>query len=112
MAGTWDYAVGTVTIEETFAAWAFAQQLAAPLNTREANADPRDPVSLPVTQFYAAEVNDFGFGFDSFTIDVRAAATDCDFAIETVKTLNRFVPIREESIGSPLTMPRCLNSHG
>jgi len=104
-----DYAAGTVNISETFAAWALAKSLTAPLNTREADADtdgaaneleylfgtnPKDAASRPATYFLPAEASDIATDFDYFTFNVRAASTDCDFAIENSRDLSTWEDLR------------------
>lgn len=90
--GSKEYPVSSVIVSESFATWALAQSLTAPLDTRESDADsdgapndleylfgtdPLDSSSLPVTRYFPST----SF-YDGFTFNVRAASTDCDFAIE------------------------------
>ena len=104
--GATDYSAGTITLNESFASWAAAHALPAPLDTREADADvdgsandleylfgtdPHDPASRPETIY---QVADGGFIFDTFTFQVSAAAIDCDFAIELSRDLVTWTDVR------------------
>lgn len=111
VSGTFEVPVAVITIAETFAAWAQDHGLVSPHNTRESDADfdgvpndleylfgtnPKVGSSLPKTIYQPGEIGDYGPTVDNFTFEVRAAATDCDYAIEHSRDLLTWSDLRDE----------------
>jgi len=105
-----DYSAATITITETFDAWKTREGLVAPFDTRAADADMdgapndleylfgTDPIiasSRPETNFQITPSDPFFISFhNTFTFQVSASATDCDFAIEHSKDLMTWIDVR------------------